>query len=274
MSYTLYRKLFESAFLCVSLMFPLTTMADTSIAKIGIVIMHGKGGSPAKNVTDLAASLNEQGYLVNNLEMSWSGKRDYDVSVSAAENEVEAALNSLRAKGATKLFVAGHSQGGLFALYFGNKHVVDGVIAMAPGGNVGSNTFIKKLGEYVERARKLVEEGKGEDKTSLADFEGSKGVYSIVTTPSVYLSWFEPEGAMNELSAINNMNPATPVLFIVPTNDYPPLLKIKQQMFESLPVNPRTKLYEPDSNHLNAPSASLSEIVAWTNTIANVQPRN
>ncbi|NTV15800.1 MAG: hypothetical protein HGA96_18035 [Desulfobulbaceae bacterium] len=76
---------------------------------------------------------------------------------------------------------------------------------------------------------------------------------------------------MNQTTTAQNMNPAVPVLFIAPTNDYPGLLKVKQQMFDDLPKNPRTKLYEPKSNHLNAPSASIKEIVEWTTAVANVQ---
>lgn len=148
---------------------------------------------------------------------------------------------------AQKLFVAGHSQGGLFALYFGTKHVVDGVIAIAPGGNVGNPTFREKLGEFVELARKLFAEGKADEKAKLADYEGAKGTYPITTTPSVYLTWFDPEGAMSQTTAIRSMNPAIPVLFIAPANDYPGLLKVKQQMFDTRPKNLRTKLYEPNS---------------------------
>lgn len=88
--------------------------------------------------------------------MPWSGRRAHDVSVSVAEKEVEAALDVLRSKGAKKLFVAGHSQGGLFALYFGTKHIVDGIIAIAPGGNVSNPVILEKLGASVELARTLI----------------------------------------------------------------------------------------------------------------------
>lgn len=250
---------------------PQTAIAETRSIKIGIVLMHGKGGSPAKHVSDLASSLEAQGFLVANLEMPWSGRRSYDVNVSAAEKEIESALKALRDKGAKKVFVAGHSQGGLFALYFGGKHVVDGVIAIAPGGNVGNPTFRENLGEHVELARKLVAEEKAEEKAKLADYEGAKGTYPITATPAAYLTWFDPEGAMNQTTAAQSMNPAVPVLFIAPTNDYPGLLKVKQQMFDALPKNPRTKLYEPNSSHLNAPSASIKEIVEWTTAVANAQ---
>jgi hypothetical protein len=64
------------------------------------------------------------------------------------------------------------------------------------------------------------------------------------------------------------MNPQVPVLFIAPKNDYPGLLKIKQMMFDALPRNPLTRMYEPNSSHIDAPSASRDEIVRWTAEVA------
>jgi len=252
----------------ISVILPLTATAETSAIKIAIVLMHGKGGSPTQYVSDLASALERKGILVANLEMPWSGRRHYDVNVNIAEKEVESALASLRSKGAQKLFVAGHSQGGLFALYFGSKHVVDGIIAIAPAGNVANARFRENLGASVEMARKLIAEGKGEEKVGLSDYEGSKGTYPIITTPAVYLSWFDPDGAMNESAAIKNINPAIPVLFIAPTNDYPGLRKVKQLTFDSLPKNHFSELYEPNSSHLGAPSASIEKIIQWTAAVA------
>jgi hypothetical protein len=58
------------------------------------------------------------------------------------------------------------------------------------------------------------------------------------------------------------------VLFIAPKNDYPALQRIKQMMFDALPKNALTRMYEPQSSHLDAPSASLDEIVRWTGEVA------
>lgn len=246
-----------------------SSTAQTPSPGIGIVIMHGKGGSPKWHVSDLASSLEGKGYLVANLEMPWSGRRDYDVNVSAAAKEVESALDTLRSKGAQKLFVAGHSQGGLFALYFGGKQSVDGIVAIAPGGNVSNPTFREKLGKAVDSARKLIAEGKGDEKTRFSDYENAKGSYTVVTTPSAYFSWFDPDGAMNQTTAVERMKPQVPVLFIVPTGDYPGLRKVKDLFFSLLPKNPLSKLYEPDSSHVNAASASRDEIVRWTTEVAS-----
>jgi pimeloyl-ACP methyl ester carboxylesterase len=236
---------------------------------IGIVIMHGKGGSPTMHVSELASALEGKGYLVANLEMPWSGRRHYDVNVDAAEQEVESALDALRGMGAAKLFVAGHSLGGLFALYFGGKHAVDGVIAIAPGGSVGRAVFRENLSASVEKARMLIAEGKGEDKALFKDYEASRGMYRVIAKPAAYLSWFDPEGAINQMAAIKNIRPATPVLFIVPTRDYPGLLKVKEEMFSALPKNPLTKLSEPNAGHRDAPAASINTIVEWTAAVAD-----
>ena len=238
-------------------------------SKIGIVVMHGKGGMPTKHVLELATSLEAKGYLVANIEMPWSKNRDYNVDVETAYKELESALNGLKSKGAQKLFVAGHSQGGLFALSAGGRVMCDGIIAIAPGGNVGAQFYKEKVAESINEARKLIEQGKGNEKTTLFDFESSKGKYAITTTPSAYLSWFDPDGAMNQEQASKKINPNIPILFIAPTNDYPGLLKVKQVMFDALPKHPKTKLYEPSANHVGAPSASVDEIMQWTLSVAN-----
>lgn len=246
-----------------------TSTAQTPPARIGIVIMHGKGGSPASHVSDLAASLQEKGYLVANLEMPWSGRRSYDASVAVANQEVESALETLRSKGALKLFVAGHSQGAVFALYFGGKHVVDGIIAIAPGGNVANTRIRETLSGPVKDARKLVAENKGEEKTGLFDYGGGTAAFPIFTAPAIYLTWFDPAGAMNQFKAVKAMNPQTPVLFITATGDLPGGLQSKQRMFDSLPKNPLNKLYEPETDHAGAPSASREEIVRWITDVVN-----
>ncbi|MDH5512909.1 MAG: alpha/beta hydrolase, partial [Gammaproteobacteria bacterium] len=159
---------------------------------------------------------------------------------------------------------------GVFALYFAGKHAVDGVICMAPGGSVGSKVFREKLGKSIERARQLVAEGKGEEKTRLEDHEGKRGTYTIVAVPAAYLTWFDPDGAMNSKRSAKAANPQVPILWLVAKRDYPGLRDTNIPLFDSLPKNPHTRLFEPDADHHGAPSASLDEIVRWTAEVAAV----
>jgi dienelactone hydrolase len=236
---------------------------------IGIVIMHGKGGSPnSKHIAEFARRLEAQGLLVANLEMPWSGRRNYDVPVARAEEEVEAALEALRGRGAKKLFVAGHSQGGAFAIHFAGRVALDGVVAIAPGGSVATAVFREQLAASLARARQLVAEGKGAEPQRLEDYEASHGRYPVIAIPAAYVTWFDPDGAMNMLQAAQRVNPRTPVLFIIPKRDYPGLLKTSPAVFRALPPNPLSRLQEPDADHFGAPVAAVDGIVRWTREVA------
>lgn len=235
---------------------------------IGVVVMHGKGGSPARHVNGLASFLEQKGYLVANLEMPWSGRREYDVPVDAAEKEVDAALDAMRARGAGKVFVAGHSQGGVFALYYGGRRPVDGVVAIAPGGNVANQVFRKELGPALEQARRLVAEGKGHEKARLSDYENAKGTFSVTSTPAAWLTWFDPDGAMNQVKSSKALGPQVPVLFVAPRNDYPGLVRVRPMMFDALPRHALTRMTEPDASHIDAPSAAREEIARWIAEVA------
>lgn len=257
--------------LLVALGLAAVSLAQSALAQapaIGVVIMHGKGGTPTKWVAPLASGLERKGYLVADLEMPWSGKRHYDADVDAADKQVDAALAALRAKGAKKLFVAGHSQGGVFVLHYGSGHPVDGIIAIAPGGNVANPVYSREVGAALERARQLVAEGKGSETQSFDDYEGSKGRFSVTTSAANYLSWFDPQGAMNQMKSSKAIDPGVPVLFVAPTRDYPALQRIRDRAFGALPKNPLTRLYEPSASHLEAPAASTEEIARWTAEVA------
>lgn len=187
---------------------------------------------------------------------------------AAAEQEVESALDRLRAGAPGRCSWPATARAG-----FSRSTTAVGTRSTASsrwrGGNVGNQTFREKLGESVAQARQLVADGKGDERTRLLDFEGAKGSYPVLATPANYLRWFEPDGAMNQTHAIRNMNPAVPILFVAPRGDYPALARVKRAMFDVLPGHPLTELYEPDANHLGAPSASLDEILRWTKAVAD-----
>ena len=238
--------------------------------KIGVVVMHGKGGSPhSRAIAPFAAALERNGFLVANLDMPWSGARNYDVDVAAAERQVKEALEALKGKGAEKLFVSGHSQGGVFAIHVASRVRVDGVVTIAPGGSVSSRVFREKLGQSLEEARRLVADGKGAEKQRLADYEGSRGTYPVIAVPQAYVTWFDPEGAMNVIRAAKAVPPSTPVLYVAPTRDYPGLRSTRQQVFGSLPAHPQSRMVEPDAEHLHAPVATVDEMTRWMREVAS-----
>ena len=265
MSASLHRLLrFLLIVVCAALPFAARAQSDS----IGIVVMHGKGGSPTRLVAELARALEGKGYRVANLEMPWSGGRNYDLDVASAEQQVEVALNELRAKGAKKVFISGHSQGGAFALHLAGRLAADGVIAISPGGDVSTRFYREKVSSSLARARQLVADGKGAEPVQLEDFEGSRGNYPVVAVPAAYVTWFDPDGAMNMERAVKAANPQVPILWVAPTRDYPALIKANPSLYRMLPANSRNRFVEPNSDHRGAPTASEDDIVRWTREIA------
>jgi len=243
---------------------PALAMAADATPRIGVVVMHGKGGSPQRHVDTLAQGLERRGLLVANLDMPWSGRRNYDATLEDAVTEVATALAGLRQRGATHVFLAGHSQGGVFAFHAATRIPLNGVIAIAPGGSVATPVFREQLGATYEEAKSLIAAGRGKEVARLADFEGAHGRYPITTTPERYVTWFDPDGGMNMLVALRKLDAKMPVLYVAPTGDYPALLKSKPMMVAALPSNPLTVVYEPSATHLQAPAASVERIVEWT----------
>jgi pimeloyl-ACP methyl ester carboxylesterase len=241
------------------------TAADNSI---GVAVMHGKGGRPGKFVIDLAQTLEAEGFQVANLEMPWSGRRQYDTDIQGAAAEVTQALEGLRSRGANRLFVAGHSQGGLFALIYAGRHQVDGVIPIAPGGAVDAAVYRQHVGEQLAAARQMVAEGRGGEQAAFKDYEGSRGTNPVTTTAALYFNWFDPDGEQTS-RAFARLKAGTPVLYVAPAHDYPALAKLKRALFGMLPPHGLSRLYEPESDHLNAPAAAAAEVAKWIREVAS-----
>ncbi|WP_168163352.1 alpha/beta hydrolase [Curvibacter sp. PAE-UM] len=231
--------------------------------RIGVVVMHGKGGRPDGLVTELASGLAARGMLVRNLEMPWSGRRGYDVAPEAAEAEVTQALEDLQRAGATRLFLVGHSQGGLYALHLGARLPLAGVVAVAPGGNVAASVYEQHIGAQRARARELVAAGRGAEVQVFADYEGSKGTNEVRTRADVYWAWFDPLGVMNQERALRALPAQLPVLYVAPTGDYPALRRANPGLFAILPPQPLTRYLQPDASHTRVPTVAREAIAGW-----------
>ena len=65
---------------CVAILFSVVAALASHIAwaageDLGVVLLHGKGGSPAGYIRELAAALQGKGYLVSTPTMPWSKDR-------------------------------------------------------------------------------------------------------------------------------------------------------------------------------------------------------
>lgn len=59
-----------------------------------------------------------------------------------------------------------------------------------------------------------------------------------------------------------------PVLYVAPARDYPALAKSRQANFAALPAHELSRLYEPESSHIEAPTAASGKIIRWIGQVA------
>lgn len=230
------------------------------VHRVGIVLLHGIGAT-GESMAPLADRLREPGWRVRTPDLPYGGPRAFSQPVTAAESTVREALQALRREGATRLVLAGFSLGGLFAAHMAGREAVDALVAIAPNG--GSD--MKPLADQLARARERIATGRGDEPAVLQDSDVvSPARYELPhAVPSAYVSWFDPQGAMNWKGVWSRLRPGTPVLLVVPTRDLANLRKVKRELWQGLPPHPANRLYEPRADHLGAPLASADEAVRW-----------
>ena len=251
-------KLVALIFALIFVLMPTSLFAGD--AKIGVVVLHGKWGNPdGKPTKPLISALEREGYLVSVPEMPWSGRRGYDTSYEEAMNEIDQAVSGLKQKGATQIFVAGHSVGANGAIGYATRKQVDGILALAPGHvpDVTRNIYARD----VERAKKMVAEGKGDDQLSVTDAnQGKKKELNIKARD--YLSYFDPDGAAVMPKNAAAMRAGTAFLWVVGTQD-----QMNERgpgyAFDKAPANPKNKYVVVQSNHLKTPEDAIPEVLAW-----------
>ena len=233
-------------------------------SEIGVVLMHGKWGSP-KSMVPLVHELESRQYLVSNAEMAWSDRRLYDIDYSAALKEIEEQVRQLRARGAKRVVVAGQSMGSNAAVaYASSGFDLDGLVILSPGhfpeGGMG-----KRLRPRLERARGLVAANRGTDPEFFDDINQGKQ-RSIKVAASPYVSYFDPDGLGAITKNIKKLSKPVPVLLVIGRGD--PFYPESKAMFNSAPANPASRYVALDTDHFNMPNVVAAELLKWLDAFA------
>lgn len=244
----------------------LTTAGSSSaqhqgLAGLGIVLIHGKGGTPTTMIEGLTEALKREGALVDAPEMPWSARRIYDATYDQAMIEIDAAVDRLRKAGAQKIAVIGHSLGANAAIGYGARRKgLQAVVALAPGHLPEAWALRVRTGSAVANARQMIAAGKGDVRMSFPDL--AQGIpFQVHATPEVYLSMFDPEGP-----AVMPKNAAAmgdvPLLWIVGVAD-PMVLHGKDYVYGRGVRHPKSKYLVTASMHLTTPYQSRAQIISW-----------
>ncbi|HEY7167984.1 MAG TPA: alpha/beta hydrolase [Candidatus Binatia bacterium] len=228
-------------------------------SETGIVLLHGKWGSP-KGLAPLERELESRGYLVSNPEMPWSGRRMYDVDYPAALKEIEKEAAALRARGAKHVIVAGQSMGSNAAVaYAASGYEVDGLVIMSPGhfpeGGMG-----RRLRASIERAKNSVAANRSKDTESFDDINQGKQ-RSVRVPAGTYFSYFDPDGLGALTKTIQKLPKPIPVFLAIGTGD--PFLSESKSFFDSAPTHPLSRYLTLQTDHFDLPKVVAPELLKW-----------
>ncbi|MGO8917099.1 MAG: alpha/beta hydrolase [Stellaceae bacterium] len=226
---------------------------------IGIVLMHGKGGTPDKLVFNLGAALERAGYLVERPEMCWSQRRIYDKPYLDCLAEIDAAVATLKRRGATAIVVAGLSLGGNAALGYGARHDrLKGIIAVAPAHFPERAINRAEIRDSLARAEHLIADGKGDEREQFSDVNVGAPI-SVRATAQAYASFFGTASAA--IIPANAAKLTAPLLWLAGSND--PTQLGPDYAFAKAPSNPLNRYVVLPSGHFNAADAAAEPVLAW-----------
>ena len=226
----------------------------------GIVLMHGKWGSP--QFMGPFANRLKSVCSVKVIEMPWSKRRAYDADYLSALNEVAAQVEAMRKQGIKRVFVAGHSLGANAAIaYMASHGDADGIIALAPG-HAPERLNLSVTSESVDRAREMVASGRGNERATFQDINmGQRQKFRM--RAEVYLSYFDPEGLANMAKSAEGFKHAVPFAWIMGTSD--PMYPVgPKYAFEKAPMHSKSAYVSVQADHLSVIDAVGSNaVIAW-----------
>jgi pimeloyl-ACP methyl ester carboxylesterase len=248
------------AFLPALLLFACAASAQAQ--QVGVILMHGKWGTPQGPIQATELALKGAGFSVVSKEMPWSDRRAYDAGVDEVMSGLEGEVAKLRAAGARKILVGGQSLGANMALAYAARHPdLDGLIMLSPGHTPERFAGAHGMADSLAKARQLISAGKGRSYANFQDTNQGR-TREVSAYPSVYLSYFDPEGpAVMPINAAK-LSPHTALLLVVGTKDRI-LADGTGYIFDRAPRNAYSAFRAIDADHFNAPAESRRIVVDW-----------
>jgi pimeloyl-ACP methyl ester carboxylesterase len=235
------------------------------LQSLGVVYLHGKGGWPGALDGGILKSLQEEGARVAVPEMPWSLRRKYAATYEKAMAEIDAAVAGLKAAGATRIAVIGHSLGANAAIGYAARHPdLAAVVALAAGHLPESDGLRRHTREAIAHAKQLVAAGKGDVPQHFPDL--AQGLpFPATATATVYLSMFDPDGPAVIPKNAAAMGPV-PFLWVVGTLD-PIYRRGRDYAFTAGAKNPKSRYVEVFAGHLTTPLAARKQVIDWLKSL-------
>ncbi len=247
----------------VAPLFAFMAAASASAAdKLAIVMLHG-GGSSGSQFNDVVPIIKAAGYRIVTPDMCWAQTRQYDKSAEGCLADVDKEVNRLKGEGFTRIVIAGHSRGGIFAIYYAaNRTGLAGVIAMAPSG---PPTGMDSNSPAVKTAHEMIKQGRGN-----VSVNWSSGINEQWATPEVYLSWTGMESPLYDKELLPQLT--APILWVAGTQDLGQ--RFADERYAYAPKNPMNALVTVNADHFGTPDVAVNDLVRWLDRLAATKVTN
>lgn len=251
-------------FVCAAMLFPASGAVALEPGTTGVVVLHGKHGNPGNFIAAFAASLRQAGFLVSAPEMAWSKRRGYDVGYLDALAEIGRELEALKAQGAQRVVLVGHSMGAGAALAYAARNTTGpglaAMVCLAPGHTPETGRMRELIMAEVAQARELAARGRGGESLQFRDLNVG-GTTDTRLPAEVFLGYFDPEGpAVMPVNAALVRAPL-PVLWVVGARDR--VTKPPAYAFDRLPPHPKSRYEVADADHLDTVRVSAPLVAEW-----------
>jgi pimeloyl-ACP methyl ester carboxylesterase len=246
-----------------------SAIAAPQLQGVGVVFLHGKGSWAGGFDGGILDSLEGEGALVAQPEMPWSFHRRYAATYDQAMAEIDAVVAGLKAKGASRIIVIGHSLGANAAIGYAARHPeLAGVVALAPGHLPEADPLRSHVADAVARAKELVAAGQGNVPQNFPDMAQSIPLGTTATSV-VYLSYFDPDGPAvipKNTAALGAQPRPMPFLWVAGKLD-PIDSRGPDYAFNAGAKNPKSKYLEVFAGHLTTPLVAHKQVVEWINSL-------
>jgi pimeloyl-ACP methyl ester carboxylesterase len=258
-----FRRLFALVSLCLAI--PLEALAQSPL---GVIVLHGKQGTPTGNqgLSVIAANLQSAGHKVVVPAAPWGrgGWETINVTVEEALAQLDGYAAQLRAQGAGRIVVIGHSLGACVGLaYAVERGNLAGLVMLAPGHNPAGRYRNDKARAEVDRAHALVQQGKGNETMSGGDSNQGNNITMSVRA-AVYWSWHNPNGLASMPAEAPRLPATTPLLLVIGEKD-PSFARTEGMIYRPAAKHPYSKYVTNGANHFETPMAATKVVTDWVN---------
>ncbi len=234
-------------------------------SSVGVILLHGKAGSPRGHIAKLASELRNHGYEVSTPTMPWATGEIYSASFKECLEMIADEVKSLREKGIQTIVIGGHSLGAHMALaYAGTDNTLAGLILLAPAHYPETYANRKKtVMDSLENAKALMDKGEGGEKVYFNDMSNGEEI-TVLAKPKNYLSFLDPDGPGRMSAAVRSLKRSVPVLLIA---EKKALVDPKEAVFDRLPKNEKSRFVQSGAGHMDVPDSSSGEVLSWLKSL-------